>query len=59
MGEHRRVPSDGIRMRFIKLYILTCHRCGKSWNSLSKKPIRCGKCKSPYYGIPRRKKGKS
>jgi len=31
------------------IFILVCKRCGHEWPSKSKKPLRCGKCKSPYW----------
>jgi len=46
-------------MRYgMKLRIFMCERCGKEWESKSKKPLRCGKCKSPYWDIPRKDKAK-
>ena len=28
---------------------LTCLRCGHQWESVKDHPLRCGKCKSPYW----------
>ena len=36
----------------------TCQRCGKTWwPRQSDKPVRCPRCKSPYWDKPRRIKG--
>ena len=43
---HRRVPRHG-RMN---MEIKTCKRCGEPWCFHGTgRPIRCGKCKSPYW----------
>lgn len=34
-----------------------CLRCAKSFHSAQKRPLRCGKCKSPYWDRPRKKGG--
>lgn len=34
-----------------------CLRCRKSFHSKQKSPLRCGKCKSPYWNRPRRRDG--
>ena len=31
-----------------------CLRCGKVWDSLNPHPLRCGKCKSPYWDKEKR-----
>ena len=31
------------------VYQHKCSRCGLTWESLSRHPLRCGKCKSPYW----------
>jgi DNA-directed RNA polymerase subunit RPC12/RpoP len=33
-----------------------CLRCSKSWASYQIKPLVCGKCKSPYWNIPKKLK---
>lgn len=33
--------------------LLTCLRCGWKW--FGKNPVRCAKCKSPYWNRERRK----
>ena len=37
----------------ITVYTHTCQACGKSWESKDRKPYRCGKCRSPYWNVPR------
>lgn len=32
-----------------KAYEHTCKRCYQTWVSLQESPVRCGKCKSPYW----------
>ena len=33
-----------------RLPTLTCMRCGHSWHpKMNRRPIRCAKCKSPYW----------
>ena len=36
-----------------KIYEHKCLRCGHRWASRRAKPIRCAKCKSPYWYIPK------
>jgi hypothetical protein len=43
-------------MRII-LEEFSCLRCGEKFHSKYKKPLRCGKCKSPYWNRPRRRDG--
>lgn len=33
-----------------------CCRCGHGWQARNKKqvPMRCGKCKSPYWNVPKK-----
>jgi len=39
--------------------IWKCDRCGHEWLSRdSDTPIRCAKCKSPYWNKPRKNKSK-
>jgi len=38
----------------IKMYTHQCKRCGGSWKSENPNPLRCGKCKSPYWGKERK-----
>ena len=39
-----------------KLSTLTCLRCGHSWIPRQERlPLRCGKCGSPYWNIPKKK----
>ena len=33
------------------VYQHKCLRCGQTWESLNPHPLRCGKCKSPYWSI--------
>ena len=35
------------------VYLHQCKRCGDEWESQSAHPLRCGKCKSPYWNIER------
>ena len=42
-------------MKKITIYEHSCVRCGKTFRSERTDPLRCGKCKSPYWNIPRRK----
>jgi len=37
----------------ITVHRCTCERCGYVWNA-DKLPLRCAKCKSPYWDKPRR-----
>ena len=38
----------------IKIY--KCLRCGHEWASRRDKPLRCARCKTPYWHIPRNDK---
>jgi len=40
----------------VHAYEHTCTRCGHKWMSIDPKPMRCGKCKSPYWDIPKKAK---
>jgi len=33
----------------VTVYQHKCLRCGQTWESLNPHPLRCGKCKSPYW----------
>jgi predicted Zn-ribbon and HTH transcriptional regulator len=35
-------------------YELTCTRCGYVWESKKEHPLRCAKCKTPYWDTPRK-----
>ena len=37
----------------VKVYGCTCERCGHTWESTKKIPLRCAKCKSVYWNVPR------
>ena len=37
------------------IYIHKCLRCEYEWPSRKEKPLRCAKCKTPYWNIPKRK----
>jgi len=38
-----------------KLPMYTCLRCGHEWHPrTNRRPIACGKCKSPYWNTPRK-----
>lgn len=39
-------------------YVRRCKRCGRWWAAKSKDPVRCGKCKSPYWRRSRRGRAK-
>jgi len=40
----------------VAAWSFTCERCGYQWVSLAAdKPLRCSRCKSPYWDTPRRK----
>ena len=45
--------NKGASMKIYK-YKYPCKVCGKTWESDDKKPLRCGKCKSPYWNKERR-----
>lgn len=36
-------------MEKVTRYRHKCRRCSKTFVSASKNPLRCGKCKSPYW----------
>ena len=36
------------------IYIHKCLRCGHEWPSKQEQPIRCPKCKSPYWNKSRK-----
>lgn len=41
-------------MKYAKMPILVCTRCGHTWTARSKElPLRCAKCKSPYWNRER------
>ncbi len=43
----------------MKLPTLTCLRCDYQWHPRSEqKPVRCPRCGSPYWSIPRQDKPK-
>lgn len=44
-----------LRTSVQKVYHPRCERCGHKWDTL-KVPIRCAKCKSPYWNVKRRPK---
>lgn len=35
-----------------KMFIHSCLRCGYDWAGKTEKPIRCSRCKSPYWNKP-------
>lgn len=37
------------RRKQVTIYVHRCQRCKRDWESRSKNPRRCGKCKSPYW----------
>jgi predicted Zn-ribbon and HTH transcriptional regulator len=40
----------------VKLPTFTCLRCGHTWHPRKETiPIKCGRCKSPYWNTPRAK----
>ncbi len=45
------------RIEHAGVYTHHCLRCEGDWNSFNPKPLRCGKCKSPYWNTARIKKG--
>lgn len=38
------------------IYIFVCKRCGHEWASKREHPIRCAKCKTPYWDTERKQK---
>ena len=40
-------------MKYKKVKILECLRCGHEWIPRGKKPKQCPKCRSPYWDKPR------
>jgi predicted Zn-ribbon and HTH transcriptional regulator len=36
------------------IYIHKCLRCAWEWASRKEHPMRCSKCKTPYWNIPKR-----
>lgn len=48
-------------MKATKATICTCSRCGHEWITRlnGKAPIRCAKCRSPYWDKPRQPKKES
>ena len=41
-----------LRVVTVKGYFYTCERCGYKGKAFEE-PKRCGKCRSPYWNIPR------
>jgi predicted Zn-ribbon and HTH transcriptional regulator len=39
----------------VEVYDVTCERCNYQWQALGKVPVRCSRCKSPYFNQPRQK----
>jgi len=33
----------------ITVYICKCNKCGHQWEAKRQKPLRCAKCKTPYW----------
>lgn len=59
-----RQPRDALRKRMITkminmtktkamIHIHKCKRCDHEWASKREHPIRCAKCKTPYWDHPR------
>ncbi len=42
-----------VRMVMRAVYLHICNRCGKDFESKFEAPLRCGKCKSPYWNRER------
>jgi uncharacterized protein len=40
-------------MRDVKIPRLTCLRCGYSWSPVRSPVVRCSRCKSKYWDVPR------
>lgn len=37
----------------VELPVFECLRCGHKWSPRKpERPLRCGACKTPYWGIP-------
>jgi len=49
-----KVYTKSMKVKKIIGYELTCLRCGKVWESKSEHPLRCSKCKTPYWDIPKK-----
>lgn len=47
--------TQRIKVVNVTLYEITCCRCGGCWRSKTRRPLRCGKCKTPYYNVPKKK----
>ena len=45
-------------MKRIPRYLHGCLRCGRQFESSNPKPLRCAKCRTPYWSRPREKERK-
>jgi 5-methylcytosine-specific restriction endonuclease McrA len=52
----RKTCYDYAPNRVIEGYEHTCLRCGKVWESKLIHPIRCAKCKTPYWDVAKKVK---
>lgn len=47
-----------VRKKSLNILACTCERCGYEWNSIKSDPPKvCGRCKSPYWNVPKNLKG--
>jgi predicted Zn-ribbon and HTH transcriptional regulator len=45
------------KTKVIRTKVWVCARCGHEWlDRKGQKPLRCAKCKSPYWDTPKRRK---
>jgi hypothetical protein len=58
-GVHLGVPLDVLKTRrkTVRIHACICERCKYAWTAVDKVPVRCSKCKSPYWN-QRRKGGR-
>lgn len=56
----KKMPQKGMQVKFgiineAPFYIHKCKRCGHEWAGKTEKPLRCGKCKTPYWDKERQR----
>lgn len=45
-------------MEFVSRNSCYCERCGYEWFSQVEHPVRCARCRSPYWNKPKKMKSK-
>src|SRR4029077_508597 len=50
LQKHKKIKQPVGGAQPFRLPVLTCIRCGHAWHTkTNRRPIRCAKCKSPYW----------